>query len=755
MQNQVRDYRIDGMSCGACVAHVERVVGRLEGVNQVSVNLATAQAQIKTAADFDEAGMLALLAKHGYPAQPIQPEDAAETLRKKQDEDEHHIQIVWRKFLIAAILTLPIFVVEMGGHLIPPFHHYLQETFDKSLWVAQAILALMVIIFPGREFFTKGFSALFAGNPDMNSLVALGSGAAVIYSLVVTFAPSLMATSTSSIALSVYYEAACVIITLVLLGRYWESRARSHTGDAIIKLMQLQPHTAHSLVNGEVVDVDAQKLALDDLILIKPGERIPADARVVSGYSSCDQSAMTGESVPVEKQEGDLIIGGTLNLSGALTAQVTRAIHDGLLAKIVQAVANAQSGKLPIQALADKVTYYFVPSILLIALVTFAGWYFIDGNMSNAVVHSVAVLIVACPCAMGLATPTAIMVATGRAAELGILYRDGASLQRLADVNAIAFDKTGTLTKGKLELIRQISLNETPENTLLRWAASAEQASEHPIAQALLNSAKLQELELIATDTFNVHPGGGVAAKIAGEDVLLGNKRFIETQAPSLNWQKLAAHEAQLSQLNQQGYSYLYMTQAGQLAAIFAFADTVKDDSPSGINHLKNAGVHTLMITGDNPHTANAIASQLGIHSVHAEVLPTDKAHLIDELKKSYGAVGFVGDGINDAPALATADVGIAMGTGTDIAMDSADIVLVKGSISGVATAFTLSRKSLRTIKQNLFWAFAYNVLLIPVATGLFSPWGLHLSPMMAAAAMAASSLLVVTNSLRLRFWHP
>lgn len=755
MTESVRNYRVDGMSCGACVAHVERLVSRASGVKHVSVNLATAQAQIKTSEDFDEKSLLALLAKQGYPTSPIKLEDAAETLRKKQQQDDEQIRVVWKKFLLAGCLTLPIFITEMGGHLVPAFHHYLHQSFGASLWVMQAILALLVVIFPGREFFTKGFSALFGGNPDMNSLVALGSGAAIIYSLVVTFVPSWVTSSTSSIAMSVYYEAACVIITLVLLGRYWESKARSHTGDAIAKLMQLQPAVAHRVLDGQVVEVNADSLNVGDLVLVKPGERIPADGEITAGESSCDQAAMTGESLPVEKQTGDTVIGGTLNLSGSLTVRVSRAINDGLLSKIVQAVANAQAGKLPIQALADKVTFYFVPCILLIALLTFVGWYYLAGNLSNAVIHAVAVLIVACPCAMGLATPTAIMVATGRAAELGILYRDGSSLQRLADLSAIAFDKTGTLTQGSLSLVGQINLSQESPAQLLKLAASVEQSSEHPVAQALVDAAHQQALALSSPIQFLAHPGGGVTAQVDGRFMALGNKRLIEERYPDLDWSSLAPHASQLSDFSQQGHSYLYMVADGNLVAIFAFADVIKPDSQLGLKTLRAEGLQTFMITGDNPHTADHIASQLGIGKVHAEVLPTQKAQLIRDIKATHGTVGFVGDGINDAPALAEADVGIAMGTGTDIAMDAADIVLVKGSITGVATAYQLSRKSLRTIKQNLFWAFGYNVLLIPIATGLFSIWGLNLSPMMAAAAMALSSLLVVTNSLRLRLWRP
>lgn len=758
MTTLLKVFQVEGMSCASCVAHVERVAAKLPGVQEVSVNLATANAHLTVDDTFDSQQLMTQLDKAGYPTTFVPEHGVSTSLADKQAADAQSIRAIKRDFALALLLTLPIFVLEMGSHLIPAFHHWLATAIPISLWPFQAVLAFFVLSFPGRSFFTKGIPHLINGAPDMNSLVALGSGAAFLYSLVATFSPTLLHAANSPIAISVYYEAACVIVTLVLLGRYLETRARSHTGDAITKLMQLQPQVAHKLHdNGiDTQEVAVNSLNVGDKLLVKPGERIPADGIVNSGTSSCDQSAMTGESLPLEKTTGDFVIGGTLNISGALIVEVTRTNQASLLTQIVNAVASAQAGKLPIQALVDKITLWFVPAILLIALATFSAWYFLGGSLVNGVIHGVAVLIVACPCAMGLATPTAIMVATGRAAELGVLFKDGGSLQKLAQIRAIAFDKTGTLTQGKLQFFKLINLSAHPDTALIQWAASAETQSEHPVATALVAYARAQNIPLLSTSNFNASAGGGITATIDNKEIALGNRRFLIGLYPNLpeEFSKIDKKYNNLDDFIKVGSSVLYLVAENNILGVLAFKDSLKPDACEAVTALSQSNVSSSMITGDNIATAHSIAAQLGITDVHADILPIDKAHQVNLLKQEKGTIAFVGDGINDAPALAEADVGIAMGTGTDIAMDSADVVLVNGHVMGVHHAIGLSRASMRVIKQNLFWAFAYNVLLIPLATGALEPTlGWSLSPLLAALAMALSSLLVVSNSLRLRLW--
>jgi Cu+-exporting ATPase len=648
--------------------------------------------------------------------------------------------------LIAALLTLPVFVLEMGSHLIPAVHHWVMANLGQQLnWIIQFILTSLVIFGPGRRFLQSGLPALYRWAPDMNSLVALGTLSAWSYSVVATFAGGLMPEGTRH----VYFEAAAVIITLILLGRFLEARAKGKTGDAIKHLLGLQAKTAHVERNGKSIELPLDQVLVGDQVMLRPGDRIPVDGVVISGNSWVDESMLTGEPVPNAKTIDDTVTGGTINGNGTLTLQATRVGADSTLAQIIRMVEQAQGAKLPIQALVDRITAIFVPVVMAIALITFLIWIVFGPNpaISFALVNAVAVLIIACPCAMGLATPTSIMVGTGRAAELGVLFRKGQALQSLRDAKVIALDKTGTLTRGKPELIDFIVQPGFDAIETLKLVASAEQSSEHPIAQAIVQAAANQDIKLSAVSEFSAIPGMGISATVNRHRVDVGAARFMESKGLSLTpATRISATVAA------EGKTPLYATVDGELAAIITVADALKTSTPDAIKAFHRLGLKVAMITGDNKHTAQAIASQLGIDDVVAEVLPDGKVDAIKALRAKYGNTAFVGDGINDAPALAEADIGIAVGTGSDVAIESAEVVLMGGDLLGVVNALAVSQATIRNIRQNLFWAFAYNICLIPVAAGVLYPsTGWLLSPILAAGAMAMSSVFVVTNALRLR----
>lgn len=738
---------VEGMSCAACVGRVERALQAMEGVTQANVNLATERATVQGQVDTD--ALIAAIAKAGYTATPVlyaaPGADEAQQVRKEAER----LQLK-RDLILALILALPVFVLEMGAHLFPPMHHWIANTIGiQQSWYLQCVLTTLVLLIPGRRFYTSGFPALLRLTPDMNSLVAVGTLAAYAYSVVATFVPSWLPAGT----VNVYYEAAAVIVALILLGRYLEARARGRTSEAIKRLVGLQAKHAHVLKDGRLVDLPIDQVKTGDHVEVRPGERVPVDGEVIDGRSFVDESMISGEPIPVEKTAGSEVVGGTVNQQGALTLRATAVGGQTVLAQIIRLVEQAQGSKLPIQAVVDKVTLWFVPAVMGAAFLTFLLWLVIgpEPALTYALVNAVAVLIIACPCAMGLATPTSIMVGTGRGAEMGILFRKGDALQLLKDAQVVAVDKTGTLTEGHPALTDLELAPGFERAHVLSTVAAVESRSEHPIARAIVDAAQNEALTLPALDAFESVTGMGVRATVGGQRVEVGADRYM--RALGLDVAPFA-HTA--ARLGDEGKSPLYASIDGQLAAIIAVADPIKPSTPGAIEALHQLGLKVVMITGDNQRTAQAIAQRLGIDDVVAEVLPEGKVTAVQQLKAQYGRLAFVGDGINDAPALAEADVGLAIGTGTDIAMEAADVVLMSGNLQGVPNAIALSKATLDNIRQNLFWAFAYNTALIPVAAGILYPaYGILLSPIFAAGAMALSSVFVLGNALRLRRFQP
>lgn len=736
---------VSGMSCASCVGRVEAALLAVPGVVEAQVNLATQRAQVTVLGGgrpLDR--LIAAVGKAGYEAEAISGEarrDDREQQARAEEQDG-----LRRAVILSAIATAPLLIFEMGSHLFDPLHHWLAETIGSfNIKLLSFALASLVQFGPGLRFLQKGWPALLRGAPDMNSLVMLGAGAAYLYSTVASFAPGILPAGTDY----TYFEAGAVIITLILMGRWFEARAKGRTSEAIRRLMSLQAKSARILRDGVETDVAIEQVQPGDIVLVRPGEAVPVDGEVVDGQSYVDESMLTGEPAPVLKTPGALVTGATVNGSGAFQFKAQKVGADTVLAQIVRTVEAAQGSKLPIQAMVDKVTMWFVPAVMALALVTFLAWLIFGPSpaLSFALVNAVAVLIIACPCAMGLATPTSIMVGTGRAAELGILFRQGQALQSLRDADVIALDKTGTLTKGSPELTDLTVLSGFDEQEVLRLVASVESRSEHPVAKAIVAAAQARGLALAAITGFSADPGYGVQAEVAGRAVMVGADRMMRRAGLSL-----AAFGPQAAAMGDAGKTPLYVAIDGALAAIIAVADPVKETTPEAIAALQAQGLRVVMITGDNQRTAQAIAKGLGIEEVVAEVLPTGKADVIKQLQAGGERVAFVGDGINDAPALAQADIGLAIGTGTDIAIESADVVLMSGDLNGVPRAIALSRATIANIQQNLAWAFGYNVLLIPVAAGaLYPAFGVLLSPMVAGLAMALSSVSVLTNALRLR----
>ncbi len=736
---------IEGMTCASCVGRVERALKDAPGVIEASVNLANESAHVTYASgQVSPAALAKAVEKAGYHATLAAAEDST----KRDARRDLEIVSLKSRTLTAAILTLPVLLMAMGSDLIPALRNVIESSIGlQTSWFIQFILTTIVLAGPGRSFFVKGFPALFRLVPDMNSLVALGTTAAWIFSTVVLFLPSVIPEASRG----VYYEAAAVIMTLILFGRWLEARAKGRTGAAIRHLVGLRPKTARVERDGEVVDLALEDLRVGDILHLRPGESVAVDGEVVDGRTYIDEAMITGEPLPVEKSTGDEVTGGTINKTGTLTYRATRVGADTVLASIIRMVEEAQGAKLPIQALVDKVTAYFVPAVLVTATLTVIVWMVFGPGIAYALVAGVAVLIIACPCAMGLATPTSIMVGTGRGAEMGVLFRKGDALQSLSKIKVIAVDKTGTLTEGKPVLTDFSVSKGFDESQVLAGIAALELRSEHPIAEAIVTAARQRGLDLPTIDTFAAEPGFGVSATVEGRVFVAGADRYMV---------KLGVQIGALadigSRLAGDGKTPLYVAVDGQIAAVLAVADQVKETTPEAIRAFQQMGLKVAMLTGDNKMTAAAVASKLGIDEVLAEILPDGKVAAVDALQAKYGAVAFVGDGINDAPALASSDVGVAIGTGTDVAIESADVVLMSGDLTGVARAVDLSRSVMRNIKQNLFWAFGYNTILIPVAAGVLYPfYGLLLSPMIAAAAMGLSSVFVLTNALRLRRFRP
>ena len=745
---EMADISLDvaGATCASCVLRIETALNAVPGVAESAMNLANGRAKVTVySGAASRADLVRAVEGIGYSVENTGAGDAT-----PKDRHAETAAAVWSSLILAAILTLPVFVVEMGGHIFPAIHNLVANSIGmQTSHMLQFILTTIILVGPGRTFFTKGFPALIRRAPDMNSLVALGASAAWAYSTIATFAPTILPEGSRN----VYFESAAVIVTLILLGRYLEARAKGRTGDAIKGLLALAPETATVERDGKTSTMPLEAVRTGDIIHIKPGERLAVDGSVVSGNSFIDESMITGEPIPVEKTKGDGVTGGTINGTGALTYTATAVGRDTMLARIVTMVEDAQGTKLPIQGLVDKITAWFVPAVMVLATLTVITWLTFgpDPALSFALVAGVAVLIIACPCAMGLATPTSIMVGTGRGAELGVLFRRGDALQTLQDVKVVALDKTGTLTAGHPELTDLILAAGLNETSILPILAAVENQSEHPIARAITVAATEKGMNLPKVTDFKSLTGNGVQAKVDKKLVLIGADRLMAAQDIELG--ALAGAGVALGKL---GKTPLYAAIDGVAVAAIAVSDPIKPTSKAAIDALHAQGLMVAMLTGDNAATARAIADQLGIDYVVAEVLPKGKVDAITSLREAHGKIAFVGDGINDAPALAQADVGLAVGTGTDIAIEAADVVLMSGDLRGVVNAFEISRRTMTNIRQNLFWAFGYNVVLIPIAAGALYPFfGLLLSPALAAGAMAMSSVFVVTNALRLRFIKP
>lgn len=735
------DLPVEGMTCAACVRRVEKALNNVAGVSSAQVNLATRRATVtfgEGATNFET--LAAAVAKAGY--ELVRPLPVEETKDEVVPEDREQRELR-RSFAFAAALTVPLLVVAMSHGLWP------WTTTLPGRWL-QFLLATPVVFGPGRRFFRLAWIALKHRAADMNTLIAMGTGAAWIYSTLALVAPGLFPHASHGVVPHLYFEAAAAILTFVLLGKLLETRARNHLADAVRGLVALAPKTAHRLRGDLEEDVPSATLLPGDIILVRPGERLPTDGQVVRGVSAVDESMLTGESLPVDKGEGAQVFGGTLNQSGALTVRVTKTGKEGALARIIEAVEQAQGSKAPIARLADRVSAVFVPAVLGIAVVTFGVWLALDPSslgLSTAIERFVAVLVIACPCALGLATPAAVAVGTGRGAELGVLVKGGASLEAASRVNLVLFDKTGTLTTGKPTVTDVVAKAGEGSDALLALAASAETSSEHPLARSVVAAARDRKLALAPSQDFRSVVGKGVEALVGGTRIRVGTAAWlreagIDPEPFERDAERLATH----------GRTPFFVSRGSELAGLVAVADRPAPETSPALADLRSLGIDVAMITGDRTTTAEAIAAELGITKVFAEVRPEDKARIVAEQREKGHVVAMVGDGINDAPALAGAHVGVAIGSGADVAVAAADVALLRGGIGGLVTALRLGRATLRTIRQNLFWAFVYNVIGIPIAAGLLYPWtGWLLSPVLASAAMSLSSVSVLTNSLRLR----
>jgi Cu+-exporting ATPase len=734
---------IQDLRCASCVTFIEEALQATPGVLKAAVNVATQQADVEYVPGMATlAALRQAIESTGYktvelaPGAP--PEDAERAARLAEYRDLRN------RFAVAAGLATAVLVLTFN-EFIPG----LQAIPRQINWIILFVLTTPVLFWSGSRFFVGAWSAFRHRTADMNTLIALGTGAAYLYSTVATFLPGLLPEGLRE----VYFDTTAIIVALILLGQVLEARAKGQTNEAIRKLMGLQAKTARVVRDGEEVDIPVEEVLVGDVVIVRPGEKVPVDGVVVEGTSAVDESMITGESMPVGKAPGDEVIGATINKTGSFRFRATKVGKDTALSQIIQLVQQAQGTKAPIQRLADVISGYFVPAVILVAIWSFAVWFVFGPQppLLHALVTAVTVLIIACPCALGLATPTSIMVGTGKGAENGILIRSAEALETAHKLDAIVLDKTGTITKGKPELTDVIVNGKLDEGELLRLSASVEKASEHPLAQAIVDGAKVRQIELVDATDFEAVPGHGVTAAVDGHRLALGNLKLMQQIEVALD-----GLETQAQALADDGKTPMYVAVDGQPAGLIAVADTVKEDSREAIARLKQLGLEVVMITGDNQRTADAIARQVGIDRVLAEVLPEDKARNVQMLQQEGKTVAMVGDGINDAPALAQADVGLAIGTGTDVAIEASDITLIKGSLAGVAIAIELSKATMRNIKQNLFGSFIYNTLGVPIAAGVLYPFfGILLSPIIASAAMALSSVTVVSNALRLRGFKP
>ena len=731
---------VSGMSCAGCVASVENAIKAVDGVSLASVNVGEHTAMIE--GDVNAASLVEAIRAAGYDAAELRnEEDQAE----KEAAEMAYYRKLLKKAAFAGIVGAPLFILGMSGFL-PGF----ETDTGRLFWVLIGLLTLMVIVYSGGHFYTGAWKAAKNHNANMDTLIALGTGTAWLYSMVIVVDPSLV----PSMAQHAYFEAAAIIIALINFGGALEMRARGKTSEAIKRLIGLQAKTARVIRDGVEQDIPISEVGLDETLRVRPGERIALDGILVDGYSSIDESMISGEPVPVQKKVGDEVVAGTINKSGSFLFQAKRIGKDTVLSQIIEMVRSAQSSKPAIGRLADKVSAIFVPSVMIIAVVTFLAWInFGSGDQVTAlaIVTTMTVLIIACPCALGLATPISIMMGVGKAAEYGILIRNGDALQQAGKLDTIILDKTGTVTEGHPSVTSVVPLDGWSEEKLLQWGASIEQASKHPLPEAMVAAAKDKKIEVEKVDKFNGAVSQGVEAKLEDKSLLLGNRKLMDDKNIDIS-----ALETQASELAEQAQTPMFIAVDGKAAGLISVADAIKPDSKSAIKRMHALGLKVVLLTGDNQATAEAVARQVGISEVIAEVLPQHKMDKVASLQAQGKRVGMVGDGINDAPALARADVGFAIGTGTDVAIESADITLMRGSIHSVVDAITISKATVRNIKQNLFGAFIYNSLGIPIAAGLLYPlMGILLNPMIAGGAMALSSLTVVSNANRLRLLKP
>jgi Cu+-exporting ATPase len=725
--------QITGMTCAACANRIEKGLSKLPGVSRAAVNFALETAHVEySPAEIGVAEMLEKVRQLGYDA-AVQADRESAAERREQELARQR-----RKLIVSAVLSLPL-VWSMVGHVSLTAWIYTPALFMHP-WFQWA-LATPVQFIVGGAFYVGAFKALRNRSANMDVLVALGTSAAYFYSLYLTAAWQMAGTGIHE-APALYYETSAILITLVVTGKLLEAKAKGRTSEAIKSLMGLRAKTAEVVRDGRTLTVPVEEVAVGDIVLVRPGDKVPVDGVVLEGFSSVDESMLTGESIPVEKKPGDTVIGATINKNGMLRIRAAKVGKDTALAQIVGVVEEAQNSKAPIQRTADRISGIFVPIVVGIAAVTFLAWFLLaePGDLAGALEKAIAVLVIACPCALGLATPTSIMAGSGRAAEFGILFKGGEHLEETHRIDTVVLDKTGTITKGRPALTDVLPAEGVPEGTLLRLTASAEQASEHPLAEAIVAGARQRGLELAPAQAFEAIPGYGVRAVVEGREVLVGTRRLMERYGVDIG-----PAAAATARLEQAGKTAVIAAVNGRYAGIVAAADTIKETSPAAVARLKEMGLRVIMITGDNARTAQAIAAQVGIDEVLADVLPEDKAKEVRRLKAEGREVAMVGDGINDAPALATADIGMAVGTGADVAMEAADVTLMRGDLTGIADAIRMSRLTMRNIRQNLFWALGYNALGIPVAAiGLLAPW-------VAGAAMALSSVSVVLNALRLQ----
>jgi Cu+-exporting ATPase len=747
-QGENQTFALEGMTCASCAQTIEKAVNKLAGVQTASVNLATEKMQARFNPDeISATDIIQAVEDAGYKAIL----DGSET-GEKTDKKQAHIKEMWTRVIWSAIFTVPLLYIAMGPMIGLPIPSVLDPVHHADRFAIVQLLLTLPIVYVGRSFYTVGFKALFKGHPNMDSLIAIGTSAAVLQGIVMTY---LLATGRVMIHHGhpdLYFESGGVILALITLGKYLEAVSKGKTSEAIKKLMGLAPKTARIFKDNQEIEIPIEQVQTGDIVIVRPGDKIPVDGKIISGNSAVDESMITGESIPVEKHEGDKVIGASINKNGSFRFEATKVGKDTTLAQIIKLVEDAQGSKAPIAKLADQVSGVFVPIVIVLAILSGLLWYFLgQESWVFALSITISVLVIACPCALGLATPTAIMVGTGKGAENGVLIKSGDALETTQKVETIVFDKTGTITEGKPIVTDVLTYHEYSENDVLALAASAETGSEHPLGEAIVEGAKERQLTLKEVTDFEAIPGHGIQVTVDGQKLLLGNQKLMRE-----NTIDLLSAVTDSDRLASEGKTPMFIASEQQLIGIVAVADTIKENSLAAIDKLHRMGIQVAMITGDNKRTAEAIAKQVGIDRVFSEVLPEDKANEVKKLQEEGLYVAMVGDGINDAPALAQADVGIAIGSGTDVAIESANIVLMRSDLMDVPTAIELSRATIKNIKENLFWAFAYNVLGIPVAMGILHIFGGPLlNPMIAGAAMSFSSVSVLLNALRLRRFKP